>query len=66
LLERTHNVCVPELRRAFALRGSDVHAMESILDAGLWDEPLLDPETCKTASLYLPVGPWASSTFLLR
>lgn len=49
-----------EMRRSAVLGGSDVHEMEKALDEGLWDSPLLDPATCKTASLYLLIGPWAT------
>ncbi|KAG8805343.1 hypothetical protein FRC18_006734, partial [Serendipita sp. 400] len=48
------------MRRACLRIGSDLSGMESELDAGLWRDPLIDPETCKTGSLYLPVGTWAS------
>lgn len=49
-----------EVRRAGCLNGSDVKTMEKILDEGFWTHTsMLDPETCKTASLYLPVGTWA-------
>ncbi|KAG8768465.1 hypothetical protein FRB91_010007 [Serendipita sp. 411] len=51
---------VSEMRRACLRIGSDPIGMESELDAGLWTDPLIDPETCKTGSLYLPVGTWAS------
>ncbi|KAG8800376.1 hypothetical protein FRC16_003049, partial [Serendipita sp. 398] len=44
-----------EMRRACLKLGSDFHAMESGLDAGLWKDPHIDPETCKTGSLYLPM-----------
>ncbi|KAG8868469.1 hypothetical protein FRC20_003315 [Serendipita sp. 405] len=49
-----------EMRRACLKIGSDLHAMESALDAGLWQDPLIDSETCKIGSLYLPMGTWAS------
>ncbi|KAG8757019.1 hypothetical protein FRC14_002450 [Serendipita sp. 396] len=52
--------CTSELRRAMTKIGSDINGMESILDQGLWNDPLLDPTTCRTASLYMPIGPWAS------
>ncbi|KAG8822211.1 hypothetical protein FRC19_006385 [Serendipita sp. 401] len=40
---------------AKALGCRDVHQ-----NCGLWNDPLLDPTTCRTASLYMPIGPWAS------
>ncbi|KAG8834001.1 hypothetical protein FRC18_002742 [Serendipita sp. 400] len=49
-----------EMRRACLKLGSDLHGMESALDAGLWRDPLMDPETCRTGSLYIPIGSWAS------
>ncbi|PVG02071.1 S-adenosyl-L-methionine-dependent methyltransferase [Serendipita vermifera] len=52
---------VRELRRAFSRIGSDIEGMDTALDAGLWSDALFDPDTCKTASLYLPIGPWATS-----
>ncbi|PVG02067.1 hypothetical protein CPB86DRAFT_811956 [Serendipita vermifera] len=45
-----------EGRRAYLRFGSDVEGMENAMDAGLWSDPILDPETCKAASLYLPIG----------
>ncbi|KIM23691.1 hypothetical protein M408DRAFT_251226 [Serendipita vermifera MAFF 305830] len=33
--------------------------MEKVLDEGLWSNaPTLDPDTCKAASVYLPIGTW--------
>jgi hypothetical protein len=29
-----------------------------MIDEGLWDEPMLDPSTASSGSLFLPVGPW--------
>ncbi|KAG8823122.1 hypothetical protein FRC17_009400 [Serendipita sp. 399] len=50
-----------EMRRSAVLGGSDVHTMEKVLDEeGLWDRPLIDPET-QNASMYLPLGPWGKS-----
>ncbi|KAG8814264.1 hypothetical protein FRC17_001236 [Serendipita sp. 399] len=49
-----------ELRKAGIKVGSDVDGMESALDAGLWSDPLIDSKTCKTGSLYLPIGTWAN------
>ncbi|CAG8733878.1 2591_t:CDS:2, partial [Acaulospora colombiana] len=36
---------VTELRRAFKRIGSDIEGMDAGLDAGLWSDPLFDPET---------------------
>lgn len=37
---------------------NDLTIMGDIIDEGFWADPLMDPETCRTASLYIPVGPW--------
>ncbi|CCA68926.1 hypothetical protein PIIN_02786 [Serendipita indica DSM 11827] len=37
-------------------RQSDIDGMAKAMDEGLWLDGLMDPETCRTASLYLPVG----------
>ncbi|CAG7849049.1 SubName: Full=Uncharacterized protein {ECO:0000313/EMBL:CCA67102.1} [Serendipita indica DSM 11827] len=48
-----------EMRRGAVGTGrSDLFTMATALDEGLWDDALLDPDTCRTASLYLPLGPW--------
>jgi len=49
-----------EIRRISAnLLRSDVRTMEKVLDEGYWTHSaVLDPNTCKTASLYLPIGTW--------
>ncbi|KAG8814263.1 hypothetical protein FRC17_001235 [Serendipita sp. 399] len=49
-----------EVRRASLKLGSDISAMEAALDAGLWKDPSIDSTTCRTGSLYLPIGQWAS------
>lgn len=37
----------PELRRAAVKTGkSDIYGMADALDEGLWNDPLMDPETC--------------------
>lgn len=43
------------------LKGIDLAGSEEALDEGLWKHPLLDPETCGAAGLYLPVGPWPTT-----
>ena len=32
-------------RAAVAVRRSDIFTMQEVLDRGLWDDPLMDPET---------------------
>jgi SAM-dependent methyltransferase len=36
---------LPEMRRSLVMGGSDLHTMEKTLDEGLWNRPILDPET---------------------
>lgn len=48
-----------EMTRIMKARQSDIDGMAKAMDEGLWLDGLMDPETCRTASLYLPVGPWA-------
>jgi ribosomal protein L37AE/L43A len=31
------------------------------LDAGLWDHPMFDSQTCGAGGCYTPLGPWATS-----
>lgn len=50
-----------ELRRALMEIGSDVEGLETAIAAGFWSDQNIDPETCQTAELFLPVGPWATS-----
>lgn len=48
-----------EFRKSAILSGSDVRTMEKVLQEGFWNNaPMLDPGTCKTAGVYLPIGPW--------
>jgi len=39
----------PEMRRALVMGGSDLLTMEKALDEGLWNRPMLDPETSAVA-----------------
>jgi hypothetical protein len=40
------HITLPEARRAAATIGkSDIFTMQEVLDGGLWDDPLMDPET---------------------
>lgn len=47
-----------EARHISILSGSDVNGAGELIDRGLWDQPLLDPDTAVSGSIYLPVGPW--------
>jgi hypothetical protein len=40
------------------VNGHNVRTID-LLDLGLWDDPLADPETAVGASVWLPIGPWA-------
>ncbi|KAG8791092.1 hypothetical protein FRC16_000605 [Serendipita sp. 398] len=54
---------VYEMRRGAMSSGkSDIYGMSKAMDEGLWEHPLMDPETCKTGSLYMPIGPWAEAS----
>lgn len=54
-----HSRVLYEIRRSAVLAGSSVMSMEKLLDEGLWNSaPALDPDTCKAADVYLPVGTW--------
>lgn len=52
-----------EMVRSVIIGGSQIDVMAQLLDTeGLWNQTtLLDPDTCKAASMYLPLGPWATS-----
>ncbi|KIM23714.1 hypothetical protein M408DRAFT_27671 [Serendipita vermifera MAFF 305830] len=51
----TVRVCY-ELQRSGILGGSDVKTAGEILDEGFWSNgSLLDPDTCKAASIFLPI-----------
>lgn len=51
-----------ETRRAATAKGSDIFGMSLALDEGLWQQSdILDPATCQTASLLLPMGEWMKS-----
>jgi len=41
--------------------GADIEGMEDGIDKGLWGHPLIDQSTIRVASLFAPLGPWASS-----
>lgn len=55
--------CLYEVRRVSeSLLGSDLKTMEAIMEDGFWNHAImLDPATCKVASLYLPVGTWCDA-----
>ncbi|PVG04206.1 S-adenosyl-L-methionine-dependent methyltransferase [Serendipita vermifera] len=48
-----------EMRRTATLNGSALQEMERLIDRGLWwQSDIIDPESCQTASLVMPIGPW--------
>jgi len=52
---------VTEARQAQVNRtGCGMNSPEQ-LDAGLWDHPMFDPQTCGAGGCYTPLGPWATS-----
>lgn len=47
------------------LAGSDWYRGFDVVDIGFWNEPLLDPDTAVSGSIYMPVGPWAGCETVL-
>jgi hypothetical protein len=54
------DLCEVESQTASKLAGSDWMNGVGIIDRGLWEHTLCDPETAGAASLYVPLGPWAT------
>jgi hypothetical protein len=48
------------------MAGSCMARTSELFDLGLWDYPLIDPETARAGGLYLPIGPWPKGTFCAR
>lgn len=48
-----------EATQASVLAGSDRIRSIELTERGLWEQPLLDPETAISGGVYLPIGPWA-------
>jgi hypothetical protein len=42
------------------LNGSSAFVAPELIDRGLWDHPLLDPDTAVGGFVILPIGPWAT------
>lgn len=52
---------VTETQAMGELLGGDQNGIYALLDKGFWDDDdIMDPETCGTGSIYLPIGPWAT------
>lgn len=49
-----------EATEASMIAGSLVGVGEALLDRGLWDHSMCDPETAVSGSVILPIGPWAT------
>ncbi len=41
--------------------GADMDKSAELIDLGLWNYPLMDPDTAVGGNVYLPIGPWATS-----
>jgi hypothetical protein len=54
------SVTYTEAWEASGIAGSDLELEPLLLDRGLWDHALCDPETAVSGSLCLPLGPWKS------
>jgi hypothetical protein len=39
--------------------GACLRRSSHMTELGLWDYPLMDPETAQAGGAYLPLGPWA-------
>ncbi|CCA67105.1 hypothetical protein PIIN_00939 [Serendipita indica DSM 11827] len=58
--EQTERSWWQQMRRAaINTVNSDIYGMSKAMDEGLWEDEIMDPETCRAASLHLPIGPWA-------
>ncbi|PVF91453.1 S-adenosyl-L-methionine-dependent methyltransferase [Serendipita vermifera] len=53
---------VHEASTGAKLSGSDMVHGHKLMDSGLWNHPLCDPDTAGAASFYMPLGPWATDT----
>lgn len=45
-----------ETRKSVRMGKCDLDGGSKAMDEGLWENSLMDPETCRTASLYVPIG----------
>lgn len=45
-----------EAKAAASRNGSDMLAMQNVMEEGLWTCPLVKPSTCRNASLFIPIG----------
>lgn len=52
-----------EAREAIKISGASWSRTAELVDLGLWNRPLCDPETAASGSVYLPNGPWATGTY---
>lgn len=49
-----------EALEASTIAGSTAELTERLLDRGLWNHPMCDPETAVGGSITLPIGSWAT------
>lgn len=54
LLTITSEAC-----EACEVAGADLTRSYLYNDLALWDSPFIDPETCRSGGVDLPIGPWA-------
>lgn len=48
--------------QACSMAGSDRMRGIELMERGLWEQPLLDPETAISGGVYIPIGPWGRSS----
>ncbi|PVF94107.1 S-adenosyl-L-methionine-dependent methyltransferase [Serendipita vermifera] len=53
---------IVEACEAGEMTGSCITRSGELIDLGLWNYPLMDPDTARSGGLYLPIGSWAKSS----
>ncbi|PVF94110.1 hypothetical protein CPB86DRAFT_800707 [Serendipita vermifera] len=53
---------VTETWEGCTIDGACVFRASELTVLGLWDYPLMDPETARSGGVYLPLGPWAQGS----
>ncbi|PVF98011.1 S-adenosyl-L-methionine-dependent methyltransferase, partial [Serendipita vermifera] len=51
---------VHEFNEASRIAGSDMVHAHKLMDSGLWNHHLCDPDTAGAATFYMPIGAWAT------
>lgn len=54
-----------EAHEASKIAGSALERGVEMIDMGLWDQPMCDPETAGACSIYIPIGPWPKCKYAL-